>query len=59
MYTTLYHLHSCMARVKTYEAEKKLQILQNKHNHPAYMDRRRNGALRSLLNARKQLSKKN
>lgn len=48
-----------MARVKTYEAEKKLQILQNKHNHPAYMDRRRNGALRSLLNARKQLSKKN
>uniref|UniRef100_A0A182XK51 FLYWCH-type domain-containing protein n=1 Tax=Anopheles quadriannulatus TaxID=34691 RepID=A0A182XK51_ANOQN len=44
----------CMARVKTYEAEKKLQILQNKHNHPAYMDRRRNGALRSLLNARKQ-----
>uniref|UniRef100_A0A182VMS0 FLYWCH-type domain-containing protein n=1 Tax=Anopheles merus TaxID=30066 RepID=A0A182VMS0_ANOME len=47
----------CMARVKTYEAEKKLQILQNKHNHPAYMDRRRNGALRSLLNARKHFSK--
>uniref|UniRef100_A0A182PMY3 FLYWCH-type domain-containing protein n=1 Tax=Anopheles epiroticus TaxID=199890 RepID=A0A182PMY3_9DIPT len=43
----------CTARAKTYGPEKKLQILQHKHNHPAYMNRRRNGALRTLLDAHK------
>lgn len=47
----------CTARAKTYGPDRKLEIIADEHNHPAYMHRRRNGVLRNLLDARKQRSK--
>ncbi|XP_058057595.1 modifier of mdg4-like isoform X21 [Anopheles bellator] len=44
----------CAARAQTDRVQKKIRVVNDVHNHPAKMDRRRSGVLRYLLDERKR-----
>ncbi|XP_062698249.1 uncharacterized protein LOC134284051 [Aedes albopictus] len=49
-----YELVRCKARAHTDKDDPKVKIIEMEHNHPLKMDRRKSGALRQLLEQRKQ-----